>query len=121
MLKRIKPKPSASGATIAAHSGAVMITQTVAVGKISSTRLPDGRRGRIDDRVPQHLIKPRGEFCLVAQFVGTLQRLDQAVLQDVLRIRFISDPRDQERFELRAAILQFGRKGGRLFGGHDGS
>src|SRR3954453_18580264 len=46
MLNRIRPKPSASGATMAAHTGAVMISHTAAVGRISSTRRRV-KRGRV--------------------------------------------------------------------------
>ena len=38
MLKMSRPNPRAAGATMAAHTGAVMISHTVAVGRISSAR-----------------------------------------------------------------------------------
>jgi hypothetical protein len=41
-LKTSIPKPSASGARMAAQIGAVMISQTVAVGRISSARRSSG-------------------------------------------------------------------------------
>src|SRR5579871_3319221 len=50
MLNRIKPKPRASGATMAAQTGAVMISHTAAVGRISSTRRRD-TRGSVDGNV----------------------------------------------------------------------
>src|SRR6266487_5782076 len=44
MLKMTSPKPSAAGARIAAQTGAVIISQTVAVGRISRTRCAVNRR-----------------------------------------------------------------------------
>ncbi len=64
----------------------------------------------IDDRVAQKLIKPRDYLLGFAELAGALQRLDEAVLQQVLGLSVVADPGGEERFESRALRVEDGNQ-----------
>src|SRR5688572_12124083 len=66
--------------------------------------------GVINDGVTQQLIEPSRELRVIADVTGALHGFNQAILQDVLRIRDITHAGNKKRFEL-CALRQQGVRG----------
>ena len=62
----------------------------------------------VHDGVAQQLVEPGGELGIVLHFAGVLQGLQQAVLQDVLRLGLAPHARREERPEGVPVPVEFG-------------